>query len=361
MLKMMGFPSEYIQGQHVFNSIGKILETRHYQNIAIIYDQAVEGQIFQKVTQSLIENLILYNSYKFPGECTYTVIDQLSENIAKCSPQAIIALGGGKALDTAKGVAKKLDTPIIICPTIASNDAPTSRLIIIYDENHKVQAVEKMQRNPDIVLVDIETIICAPIRFFAAGIGDAISKKFEANQCYKAGGLNSFGTPPLTTALLLADRTYDNLLTFGKKAFEDVKKQQISAEVECVIESTVLLSGLGFENGGLSLAHALIRGLTALPQFSLKLHGELVAYGTVVQAHLENRGQDFITELVKFLKSVELPTNLYELGCEYDLNENELNIITSLTLQNSYSKNFIPKITEQHLKKALIETNNFII
>lgn len=71
-------------------------------------------------------------------------------------------------MDTAKAVAKSMNIPIIICPTIASNDAPTSRLIIIYDEFHKVQAVEKTKSNPEIVIVDTEIIVQAPARFFSA-------------------------------------------------------------------------------------------------------------------------------------------------------------------------------------------------
>ncbi len=235
-----------------------------------------------------------------------------------------------------------MNIPIIICPTIASNDAPTSRLIIIYDEFHKVQAVEKTKSNPEIVIVDTEIIVQAPARFFSAGIGDAISKMFEANQCHDSNGLNSFGTPPLETALLLANSTYGNLLKWGKLALDDVKLKKNTSIVEKVVESTVLLSGLGFESGGLLLAHALIR-----------------AYGTVVQAILEQREPTFVEELRRFLKSVDLPITIYDLGYPHELNEDDLNTIISNTLSNSYSENFVPKITPEALKQALIQSNQF--
>ena len=359
MLKIMGFPGEYVQGPNALSSIGQILKRHQFQNVAIIYDQATEGSILKKASDSLEAECIQYSSFKFSGECSYAIINALNEEILKYSPNAIIGLGGGKAMDTAKAVAKSMNIPIIICPTIASNDAPTSRLIIIYDEFHKVQAVEKTKSNPEIVIVDTEIIVQAPARFFSAGIGDAISKMFEANQCHDSNGLNSFGTPPLETALLLANSTYRNLLKWGKSALDDVKLKKNTSIVEKVVESTVLLSGLGFESGGLSLAHALIRGLTAVPQLSLQLHGELVAYGTVVQAILEKREPIFIEELRRFLKSVDLPTTIYDLGYAYELKEDDLNTIISNTLSNSYSENFVPKITPEALKQALIQSNQF--
>lgn len=359
MLKMMGFPGEYIQGTHALAHIGEIAAKHDFKHLSIIYDPATEGHILQKVTNSLDQNGITFHRFKFNGECTYATIEQLYQNIAEHPSDAMIALGGGKALDTAKGVSKQLNLPIIICPTIASSDAPTSRLIIVYDENHQVQTVEKTRRNPDIVLVDLDTIVHAPARFFAAGIGDAISKMFEASQCKKSGGLNSFSTPPLNTALLLAESTYSNLISYGKAAYEDVQKQKISPAVERVVESTVLISGLGFESGGLSLAHALIRGLTAVPEFAGKLHGELVAYGTVVQALLENRDHEFMLQLIHFLRSVNLPTNTTEMGYTQTLSDEMLDTITELTLQNAYSKHFEPPLTQQALKQALLQADLF--
>lgn len=359
MLKIMGFPGEYIQGHHALSYIGKVSNKYQFKRIGIIYDPATEGKILTKVTDSLNTSKIRFISFKFTGECTYETIEQLSQTMQKHHLDAVIALGGGKALDTTKGISKQLNLPIIICPTVASSDAPTSRLIIIYDKNHKVQAVEKTKRNPDIVIVDLDTIVHAPARFFAAGIGDAISKMFEANQCKNAHGLNSFSTLPLETALLLADNTYINLTTWGKIAYENVKQKQITPAVECVVESTVLLSGLGFESGGLSLAHALIRGLTAIPELSQKLHGELVAYGTVVQAILENRTKTFIIELINFLKSVDFPTTIFELGYRQEISDSMLDLIIMNTLKNEYSKNFTPALTKESLKQAIIKTNHF--
>lgn len=47
-----------------------------------------------------------------------------------------------------------------------------------------------------------------------------------------------------------------------------------------IVEANTLLSGLGFESGGLSGAHAVHNGLTALAPTHRFWHGEKVAIGT---------------------------------------------------------------------------------
>ena len=81
----------------------------------------------------------------------------------------MIGLGGGKSLDSAKGVAVLLDRPMFTVPTIASNESPTSASIAIYDDHHVMIAVDRMERNPELVLVDAENgEPVAPIAIHAA-------------------------------------------------------------------------------------------------------------------------------------------------------------------------------------------------
>ena len=42
----------------------------------------------------------------------------------------IMGIGGGKTLDTAKGAANTLNLPVVIVPTSASTDAPTSACLL---------------------------------------------------------------------------------------------------------------------------------------------------------------------------------------------------------------------------------------
>lgn len=52
--------------------------------------------------------------------------------------------------------------------------------------------------------------------------------------------------------------------------------QAVTQALERVVEANTLLSGLGFESGGLAVAHALHSGLTAAARSHEFLHGEKV-------------------------------------------------------------------------------------
>ena len=47
----------------------------------------------------------------------------------------VLGLGGGKAIDSAKAIADEANLPVVILPTLASTDAPTSALSVIYTDD----------------------------------------------------------------------------------------------------------------------------------------------------------------------------------------------------------------------------------
>lgn len=70
----------------------------------------------------------------FNGECCNSEIDRLVKIVKDEQCDLTIGIGGGKIFDTAKAVAYYAGTPVFICPTIASTDAPCSALSVIYTE-----------------------------------------------------------------------------------------------------------------------------------------------------------------------------------------------------------------------------------
>uniref|UniRef100_UPI002FE393A9 glycerol dehydrogenase n=1 Tax=Noviherbaspirillum sp. TaxID=1926288 RepID=UPI002FE393A9 len=288
-VKTIGFPGRYLQGPGAIRELGGLLMEFGSKSPVVVMDDIVRNAAGGQLNDALGASGIVAQSLRFAGECTASAIRELSMQAHAAGADMVIGFGGGKTIDTAKGVAKTLGLRLVIVPSIASNDSPTSRLIVLYDDQHAVAGVEMMTRNPDVVLVDTEIVARAPVRFFVAGLGDALSKKFEAEQCHRAGGKNFFGTGSLATARLLAVRCYETILEFGIEAVEQVRAHHAPNDaVERAVEASVLLSGLGFESGGLSLSHALTRGFTAHPQLGKYLHGELVGFGTIVQLIAED-------------------------------------------------------------------------
>ena len=70
----------------------------------------------------------------------------------------------------------------------------------------------------------------------------------------------------------------------------------------------ILLSGLGFESGGLSIAHALTRGLPRIAGLATSAHGLQVALGLLVQLDLEARDDGLLAELTRWYAQVACPS-----------------------------------------------------
>ena len=117
-------------------------------------------------------------------------------------------------------------------------------------------------------------------------------------------------------AMTLAKACYDTLIEEGVKAKLAVEQNVCTPAVEKIIEANTLLSGIGFESGGLAGAHAIHNGLTCIKECHHLYHGEKVAFGTLTQLVLENADEDLLDEVISFCMEVGLPTTFADLGIE---------------------------------------------
>lgn len=318
--RILGAPRRYIQGPGVIGELRGLVAELGERPFLVADPVAWEKEGAE--LKSWLDDAAVG---MFGGEITAAEIDRLAARAARAGADCMIAFGGGKAIDAAKGVALQHRLPIIVVPSVASNDAPTSRLIVVYDEGHRIAELRRLAANPDIVLADTEIIARAPRRFLAAGIGDALSKLFEANACHAAGGLNFFGARPPLAALALARSCHETIRRDGLAALRAVDAKTPDAALENTVEACILMSGVGFESGGLSLAHALTRGFTAHPATTRALHGEIVAFGTIAQLVQQEHPDAEIRDLIRFCKACGLPTNFAALGLA---NPSEADLVT---------------------------------
>jgi glycerol dehydrogenase len=356
-LRIAGFPGRYLQGPGAIGALSHVIRELGGHSVAVVSDDFVEQAIGARVRDQLLSEGIASRRLRFPGECTRATVDALATQAADLRGAVVAGLGGGKAIDTAKGVARAIGARLVIVPTIASNDSATSSLMVLYDDAHRVIAAETLPRNPDVVLVDTAEIVRAPVRYFRAGIGDALSKTFEARQCRESGGLNFFGGRPPEAAGMMADRCYAAIRESGAAAVRAVMRQECTAEVETVTEATVLLSGLGFESGGLSLSHALIRGLSSVPALTRALHGEMVTFGTLVQLVLEKRPAAEIRGHLSLLERMGMAATLEALG-QATLGAQELAAVAGLTLAAPYARNFERALDAASIVSAILEADS---
>ena len=312
MLTTAIFPGRYVQGARALAVLGEE-SSRLGTRPMVIEDAFVRDDLHQEMTAALSAAPDAQFE-RFGGECSQVEIDRLAELGRSQTCDVIIGVGGGKTLDASKAVAHALGLPVIIVPTIASTDAPCSALSVIYTETGAFERYLILPRNPDVVLVDTAVIARAPVRFLVAGIGDALSTWFEADSCRIKRAGNMTGRPGPMSANALARLCYDTILDYGVLAKSAVEAQSVTPALEHVVEANTLLSGLGFESGGLGACHAIHNGLTVLEPTHDYWHGEKVAIGVLATLFLTDRPAALIEEVFTFCASVGLPTTLADIG-----------------------------------------------
>ncbi len=304
------FPSRYIQGPGAISFLPEGIG-RLGSKALIVAGKTAIREIVPYLKSHGLSNAAVE---PFGGECTQKEIDRLVVIARRNGCDVVVALGGGKVIDTVKAVTYETGAKTIIVPTIASNDAPCSAVSVVYTESGAFDHLVYLKENPNLVILDSEIIAKAPVRLLIAGMGDALATWFEADSCHRSDSRNEAGGMGTLSALALAKLCYDTILADGLAAAQSCRARKVTPALERVIEANTLMSGLGFESAGLASAHSIHNGLTQLPGTHAYYHGEKVAFGLLAGMFLANRPEMMINEVYAFCRSVGLPVRLAEIG-----------------------------------------------
>ena len=310
-----GGPLRYVQGPGVLDDIG-VYAADLSDSALLLMDGFVEDTYGDRLIGALKAAGVAVAPLRFGGESTDAEVARCTEAARAAKAGVVIGVGGGKTLDTGKLTAREVGARIMTVPTIASTDSPTSAIGVIYTEDGVYVRVEQSPRNPDVVLVDSEVILKAPVRFLAAGMGDALSTWYEARSNFESQSKNyiAAGYAPSVAGKQIARACHETLMRDGLAAYDAARAGCLTQAVENIIEANTLLSGLGFENCGVSAAHGVHDALTVLEPTHHFMHGEKVAFGIVCLLVLENRGPEEVEEAVHFCAAIGLPVTLADLG-----------------------------------------------
>lgn len=352
--RAFGSPSRYIQGygelealpQHsetFGQTVFAIIDPYFYDDYAVLLRQAYAG-----TGASLTPAL-------FGGETTKKELDRLAALARSENADVIVGIGGGKTVDAAKYVGNATDAAIIVAPTAASTDAPTSALSVTYTEEGVHDESIYFKKNPDLILVDSKIIAKAPVRLLVAGMGDALSTYFEARAHVESNTANRIGKGYRTTlaGMAVSELCYRVLLEDGLKAKIAVEAGVCTEALENIIEANTLLSGLGVECAGCAAAHSYNSGFSALKACQQYMHGEIVAFGTLCQLVLENRPSAEIEEVLTFSQSIGLPVTLAQIGLDNPAEE-DLRLVAARAAQAKHIVAEPVTVNEEILYQAIL-------
>ncbi len=350
------FPN-YSIGENVLMQLGEICS--HYgRKVLVTGGKKALEMTKNKIEASLQEHDIQVVDFMwYGGDCTYKNINEIKAVIENESVELVIGVGGGKAIDTAKGAAEKASVPIVTIPTIAATCAATTALSIVYTEKGDFEDLFHLNKPPEHILMDSEIIAKAPVKFLWAGIGDTIAKYYEVEITTRGKEL-SHGA---AMAKELSVMCVNPLIKYGDKALKDSDEGTASFALEQIILNNIISTGIvamlvGQEHNG-AAAHGLFYGFTLLEEIEKHhLHGEVVAYGVMVLLAMD--GQDAeLNRLYPFYKKISLPTCLKDIDvtCDRDYLENVLEKAV-----NAPDMQKMPyKVTKDMLFNAIMKLENF--
>lgn len=270
------------------------------------------------------------------------------------SADAVVAIGGGRLVDTAKLAAEALNAALISVPTLASNCAPFTPIGAIYTRPaHQFKRVAYFRQAPYLTLVDFGLMLSTPHDYFVAGIGDTLAKWYEIE------GITRGRTelPAYTRLAIAAAQTIRELLLANAApalADHDAGNDSLAFEtiVDCIIGLAGEIGGFGGQDGRVAGAHALHNGLSFVPATHPILHGAKVAYGILVQLASTGDGAE-IQALIPFYRTIGLPVNRAALNWPNPTSA-ELAQVTEYAAGETESFRFVdPAITPAKIAAAM--------
>jgi len=353
MAKIIIAPNKYVQASGELANLEKYVDSLGKKALCLVTESGLK-RIKDTVDNSFEESQCSLAYEYFNGECSMSEINRIIKICDEKEIDVIIGIGGGKILDTTKSVGYYKEIPVVIVPTIASTDAPCSALSVIYTEEGVFEKYLFLKQNPNVVLLDTDIIAKAPTRLLVSGMGDALATYFEARACEASGSQTCAGGTSTLAAIQLSKLCYETLISEGEIARKAVDKNVCTKSVEKIIEANTLLSGIGFESGGLAGAHAIHNGFTVLPQCHHMYHGEKVAFGLLVQLVLEDAKQEEIYDVVEFCYTVGLPITLYELGIEEIKPEEIMEVAKAATAEGESIHNMPFPVSAEDVYAAIL-------
>ena len=296
-------PSILEVGKGNINDVGTLLKKAKFQNVLICFGEGIEDLFGVSIKNSLKEANIEISKIDTITDINFEKISTKAFEIPT-DVEALIGIGGGKAIDAVKYMSFLKKLPFISIPTSTSNDgfsSPGASLLV----NGKRMSLSA--KTPYGIIVDIDVLKGAPAKFIFSGIGDLVSNitalydwKFEENHGKTI--MDDFAT-------MISKKAVNS---FVRTEFKTIMDDLFLKE----LVDSLILNGIAMEIAGNSSPasgseHLISHALDTFVEFP-QLHGIQVGIATYimsnVQDHRFKRISKILTEtgFFKYVKTLNL-------------------------------------------------------
>lgn len=345
----------YSIGSTIYNKIGPVCES-YGRTVLVIGGEKALAAAYKKIAAAVAETrLTIIGNELFGTDCTYDNVERLRALPVYQQADMVFGVGGGKALDTVKCLCITDDKPVFTFPTIASNCSACTSVSIMYNPDGTFLKLHFFIRPAMHAFIDTEIIAKAPSCYMWAGIGDTYAKYYESTISSRDERLEHF----TSIGVAVSRMCRDPLLSYGPKAFADHQKGLCTYDVEQVILSIVVTTGIASifltkdctpdYNSG--LAHAIFYALTNYPVIEKNhLHGEIVGFGVLIALIVDGQMDEF-EKVYELNKAIHLPVCLNDIEITEEEWEETMNRIPDMSDVAHYPY----RITKDMLVKAMNE------
>lgn len=263
--------------------LGKYLRKNGFDRITLLYGDGIEDIVGQSVRISLASSEITVLAQQTVQSNDVTDVVGRAFHLPR-GTQAIVAVGGGLAVDVGKYVAFLNRLPVIAVPTAISNDGFASPGASLRSDGRRISAAATI---PFGVVIDTTVIRNSPPRFTFSGIGDLISK-YSAIADWKRS-YHATGEPLNDFSAMIAMQSVENLVNHPAKSLDNLEFLQL-------VCGALVMSGVSMEVAGSSRPasgseHLISHAYDELAEKSStapRMHGEQVGVATIATTWLQN-------------------------------------------------------------------------